>query len=374
MAWRALRRGLLIGVIATLSHGAPASAHHVFAQWVGQSEFPTMESGDVVTSFFDARNIGSGVWERGYVRLGTSQPRDRASAFYDPDHWLQPDRAVHLDQATVPPGAVGRFTFKMHAPQVAARREFKESFEPVWDAHAWMGGTPQWPDVYLIYTVLPQAKPSVTITSAPSRVTRGEPIPVVADVRDNNRVASVRVGDVAAARIGETQSYRAELPSGALPPGPHTITIRATDPGGRETAAGTTVEVVQPAGGAPGPGGPAGDPDIFGARISSVFVWKGARTRFTAVRIADLPRSAEVRVGCKGRGCRFKSRGIAHGGGTVNVLKKLRRLRLRSGALLQIRLTDGGATKLATWRIRRGKAPKIAYRCGSAGGKLRRCT
>ena len=372
MNFASLRRTAVLAIPAFLLTLAPASAHHVFAQFVAQSEFPTMESGDVVTSHFDARNVGSETWVPASVHLGTSFPRDLASLFHATGAWLNPERPAALDQASVAPGQIGRFTFKMRAPQVTARRELKESFEPVWDGHAWMGGTAQWPDVYLVYTVLPAAAPSVTITSAPGKVTRGEPIPVVADVRDNLRVASVRINDAAATHIGETQSYRAELPSASLAHGPNAITVKATDPGGRETAAGTTVEVVSPPAATPGPA--AGEPAVFDARISSVFAWKGARTRFSALRVADLPRSAQVRVACKGRGCRFASRGIAHRGGSVNVLEKLRRLQLRSGAVLQIRLTDAGATKLASWRIRRGRAPKMAFRCAPAGGKLRRCS
>ena len=372
MISKALRIAVAVGVGAGLLAGAPpAMAHHAFAQWVGQSEFATLESGDVVMSYFDAKNIGSEAWPRSAVNLGTSGPRDRASVFYDPDHWINTGRPTSLDQATVAPGQVGRFTFAMHAPKVTTRTVLREFFEPVWDGHAWMGGTTQWPTVWLDYTVLPAAPPTVTITSVPAKVTAGEAIAVVADVRDNNRVADVRIQDVPATRIEGTESFRAELPSDGLAPGPHTMTVRATDAGGRATEAGATVEVVAP----PGPGEPAGaaQPGLFGARVSSVFVWKGAVTRFTALRITGLQQAAMAQLTCAGRGCRFKRRTLRHGGGTLNVLKKVRRLELRVGAVLQLRLTDAGATKLVRWRMRRGRAPKLTFRCAAPGAKPGRC-
>ncbi len=114
-------------------------------------------------------------------------------------------------------------------------------------------------------------------------------------------------------------------------------------------------------------------PAVFDARISSLFVWNGATTRFSSVRITDLPRTATVQLSCKGKGCRFARRTIPHKGRTLNVLKKVRRLQLRAGARLQVRLGDAGAVKLASWRIRRAKAPKMSFRCAPAGGKLARC-
>jgi hypothetical protein len=300
------------------------------------------------------------------VRLGTANPQNRSSAFYDPSYWLAQGRPAPLDQATVVPGQIGRFTFKMHAPKVTAPTTFDEFFEPLWEMRNWFG----WGNVWLRYTVLPAEPPKLTITSSPTKVTRGEPIAVVVDAQDNTRVTGVRVADVDATRIAGTDSYRAEVPSSSLPAGPTAITVSATDPGGRTSTAGTSVEVREPEGPKPPP---AGDPAIFDARITSLFVWKGARTTFTSMRITDLPRSAKVLVTCKGKGCVAARRTIKHSGGTVNLLKKLKRVKLRSGALLQVRLTDGGATKLASWKIRTGKAPRMSFRCAPAGGKLSRC-
>ena len=308
---RVLRRAATTAVaVGVLAGATPAAADELAAQWVGQSEFPTMESGDVVTSYFDAKNVGSATWEQGWVNLGTAAPRDRASVFYDPDHWLNPGRAVHLDQATVAPGQVGRFTFKMHAPKVSAPTRYQEGFEPVWDGRAWMGGTTLWPNVYLVYTVLPPEAPAVTITSVPATVVRGEPIAVVAEARDNHRVTEVRIQDVAGTPIAGTQSYRAELDSATLAPGPHVITVKATDPGGRAAEAAATIEVVAAPSSGGGTAGGRSEPAVFDARISSLFVWNGATTKFSSVRITDLPRTATAQLTCKGNGCRFARRAI----------------------------------------------------------------
>ena len=35
--------------------------------------------------------------------------------------------------------------------------------------------------------------------------------------------------------------------------------------------------------------------------------------------------------------------------------------------------TDAGATTLVSWRLRRGRAPKLVFRCAAPGAKLGRC-
>ena len=96
----------------------------------------------------------------------------------------------------------------------------------------------------------------------------------------------------------------------------------------------------------------------FDPRITSLFFYKGTKTRFTRLVVTDLPKGAKVNASCKGKGCAFKSKSIRTAGAKLNVLKKLKRVRLRSGAVLQLKITaPTGELKLATWKIRTGKAP-----------------
>jgi hypothetical protein len=120
--------------------------------------------------------------------------------------------------------------------------------------------------------------------------------------------------------------------------------------------------------------GTGGTPPPFGPQIFSLFVWKGALTTFTQLKVTSLPTTARVLLTCKGKGCAAKKRTLAHSGSTLNVLKKLRRLRLKTGAMLTLRITGAnGDVKLATWQIRRSRAPKLTFRCAARGARLGTC-
>jgi hypothetical protein len=107
----------------------------------------------------------------------------------------------------------------------------------------------------------------------------------------------------------------------------------------------------------------------------SAYVWKGPTTRFTVLSVKGLPGTAKVLVTCKGRGCAFKRRAVSHRGGRLNLLKALKRVRLKKGAVLEVRVTDArGQLKVARYVVRRGKAPKASYRCAAPGGKLHGCS
>ena len=67
------------------------------------------------------------------MRLGTTNPRERASAMYDAAHWVLPTRPTVLDQPSVAPGQDGSFTFFVHAPEVNAVTVTDEYFAPVAD-------------------------------------------------------------------------------------------------------------------------------------------------------------------------------------------------------------------------------------------------
>ena len=80
-----------------------------------------------------------------------------------------------------------------------------------------------------------------------------------------------------------------------------------------------------------------------------------------------------MKVSCKGKGCKGKSRTLRHKGGSLNVLKALRGLKVRAGARIAITVSDGGERKVAAYLIRNGKTVLASYRCAKPGGKLAAC-
>ena len=89
--------------------------------------------GATSTGYLEMRNTGTATWTPARTRLGTTQPRDRASAVQGPD-WLAPNRAAAIDR-TVAPGATGRFTFTLRAPLMAG--EYPEHFNLVEEGVTW---------------------------------------------------------------------------------------------------------------------------------------------------------------------------------------------------------------------------------------------
>ena len=85
---------MLLGATAVLATAAPAAGENGYeAKWVGQSAYLTLESGQTATSYFDAQNVGTATWTNNVVRLGTTNPRDRASAFAN-SSWINRARAT----------------------------------------------------------------------------------------------------------------------------------------------------------------------------------------------------------------------------------------------------------------------------------------
>ena len=81
-----MRRLTFLGaILAALALPAAASGDQGYeAQWITQSPYLTLESGETATSSFTARNIGTATWSNSIVNLGTANPRDRSSGMYNP--------------------------------------------------------------------------------------------------------------------------------------------------------------------------------------------------------------------------------------------------------------------------------------------------
>lgn len=233
---------MLLAVAAALAVAGPAAGEggQYEAKYITESDFLTLESGETGTSYFVAQNVGAATWTNDIVRLGTSNPRDRTSAFAN-SSWVYPWRPTPLDQAFVKPGETGRFTFTMTAPTVSAMTVYDEYFAPVADGVAWMENNAEnWPPngVWLRYTVVPPAAPKVAIAAAPARVRQNTPVTVRASASDNRKVARVEF------RLGtrppvadRTAPYEVTLDSSGLPEGPQPITVTAVDGAGRTAKA-----------------------------------------------------------------------------------------------------------------------------------------
>ncbi|MDO8690946.1 MAG: hypothetical protein Q7R39_13205 [Dehalococcoidia bacterium] len=83
------------------------------------------------------RNTGDWTWGASgdhAVRLGTADPKNRTSAFYDTSTWDSPERPGRLERDTAP-GEVGIFIFSLRAP--AAPGKYREYFRPVAEGITW---------------------------------------------------------------------------------------------------------------------------------------------------------------------------------------------------------------------------------------------
>jgi hypothetical protein len=120
-----------------------SSASPYGASFVGQS-FPlatttmTMVEGQVIPSWIELKNTGTKTWDSN-TKIGTTQPRDRKSAFAD-SSWLAPNRLAAVS-GTVPPGGTYKFQFNLAAPTTAGN--YDEFFGVVQEGVAWFSDSGQ---------------------------------------------------------------------------------------------------------------------------------------------------------------------------------------------------------------------------------------
>jgi hypothetical protein len=96
-----------------------------------------MVAGQKIFVGFHAKNTGNMTWTNNGanpVRVGTSNPQDRSSAFCDPS-WLGCNRPAALKEASVAPGQTGTFEFWFTANRTGT---FEEHFTPLVEGYAWM--------------------------------------------------------------------------------------------------------------------------------------------------------------------------------------------------------------------------------------------
>ncbi|HEU0035733.1 MAG TPA: hypothetical protein VFQ53_34210 [Kofleriaceae bacterium] len=134
MRWLVLAVGL---VVVAYEANAEASYGATFA---GGSAPPEMTAGEEVVVYLEYRNDSTVTWDFD-TRLGTQDPTDRASAFFKQGNWVSPSRPTAADHSTYAPGAIGRFTWVMVAPEVSESTRFEESFQLIQEGVGWFGPT-----------------------------------------------------------------------------------------------------------------------------------------------------------------------------------------------------------------------------------------
>ncbi|MBX7196889.1 MAG: peptidoglycan DD-metalloendopeptidase family protein [Sandaracinaceae bacterium] len=135
------------------SSGPRFAATYVHQSFPLSSEPFELAPGTVVDGYLELRNTGSETWRPGETFLGTTEPRDGASAIAGPD-WISPSRAATIDRV-VAPGATGRFNFSVRAPSAVG--SYDQFFNVVEEGVAWFGDDGGPPDrwIELLITVVP---------------------------------------------------------------------------------------------------------------------------------------------------------------------------------------------------------------------------
>ncbi|HEU5058239.1 MAG TPA: N-acetylmuramoyl-L-alanine amidase, partial [Kofleriaceae bacterium] len=122
------------------------------AALAGESYPLEMTSGEQVVVWLEYDNLGARTWNDADTLVGTTGPRDRASAFAAAD-WISPSRPTAADAAGVETGTTGRFSFTLRAPEVEETTVFTEQFGLVTSGGRWFGPA----DVTWSITVKPAA-------------------------------------------------------------------------------------------------------------------------------------------------------------------------------------------------------------------------
>jgi lysozyme len=94
----------------------------------------TVVTDEIATVWIEVENTGSVAWDSETL-LGTTEPRDRDSAFAT-GSWVAPNRVAGVD-GTVEPGASYRFEFDLQAPSEPGT--YEEHFGLVQEGVAWFG-------------------------------------------------------------------------------------------------------------------------------------------------------------------------------------------------------------------------------------------
>ena len=116
----------------------PAPTFH--SAFVDQSAYPTMAAGTSATVSVRFKNTGTATWQQGVAgkqaNLGLNGDTTAFASLGMNDGWLSQNRLATTVEASVAPGAVGTFSFRVRAP--AAPGVYRLPLRPVIDGVTWM--------------------------------------------------------------------------------------------------------------------------------------------------------------------------------------------------------------------------------------------
>jgi Putative metal-binding motif len=109
-----------------------------------------------------------------------------------------------------------------------------------------------------------------------------------------------------------------------------------------------------------------------GALVSMSVLFFDTYTRVTSLVVSHVPKASTIDVRCNGRGCPFKSKSVRPRGSAshVQLERLLRRVELRRGAMIEVRVTERAHIgTVVRFTIRIGKNPIVRTRCLPPGAK-----
>ena len=136
-------QGVVVPVVTTVNY---------HSRWLTQSPYPTLRAGQVSgTLSISFLNTGAQTWTKGLLgqeaRLGVNRDNETWAGLGV--GWPSANRVAFQSEASVPPGAVGTFTFQVRAPMTPGT--YAINLRPVIDAVTWMEDQ----GVFLYVTVIP---------------------------------------------------------------------------------------------------------------------------------------------------------------------------------------------------------------------------
>ena len=111
-----------VAVPGTIPTVVPPGTPAYRSSWVSQSDYPTVANGATQEMTISYRNTGSQTWTKGVVNLGLVNTNFtyRTNSYDMASDWISFDRPAILNEATVPYGETGTFTFNVKNNSVAA--------------------------------------------------------------------------------------------------------------------------------------------------------------------------------------------------------------------------------------------------------------
>lgn len=123
----------------------------------------TVAPGEKLYTKVSALNDGYYSWQNTWANIGTQNPQDRASAFYDADTWFSSNRPTNLKETSLLPEKTGTYEFALKAPAITGA--YSESFNGLAEGRSWFKNTPFTYDIDVVEPVLASNSKNISLTS-----------------------------------------------------------------------------------------------------------------------------------------------------------------------------------------------------------------